>query len=109
MLYAPCKRPTLLRAKNLASIRASSDEPPVLHSDRPVRLDPARRQENVMDSTRRTAHSSRFFLFRTARYGIFCALIFVAAMLFLRHSPAEAAAAIYSHDTLTLTIPYDAD
>ena len=62
-----------------------------------------------MDSTRRTAHPSRLFLFRIARHGVFCALILVAAVLFLRRTPAEAAAAIYSHDTLTLTIPYDVD
>jgi hypothetical protein len=59
-----------------------------------------------MNITRGTAHSYRLFLFRIV---FFCALILGAAMLFLRHTPAEAAAAIYSHDTLTLTIPYDAD
>src|ERR1700678_3125777 len=59
-----------------------------------------------MDSTRRTAYIYRLFFFRIA---LFCALIFAAAMLCLRHAPAEAAAAIYSHDTLTLTIPYKVD
>ena len=56
--------------------------------------------------TRSTAHPYRLNVFRIA---LFCALLLASAMLSLRHTPAEAAAAIYSHDTLTLTIPYDAE